>query len=367
MPRSLSSQVSDGAGGLRELLRPRVNRSELVFFTKQLAAFLQSGVTMGDALGHIAGQLWGGHLREVVRDLQRRVRSGIALSHSLRAYPDVFPPLYVGLVAAGEAAGNLDVVLKELGNFLAKERRFAGRLRSALAYPLIVLALSLLTVYLLLTQVMPRFKALAEGLDVELPWVTRFMFALGDVLASPYFVLGSLLAAAFGGWYVFARGQGRDWLAQAVARLPVLERVYRYGDYYRWALVMSLLKRAGVPLAEGMGYASQVVFLEDFRQGLLQGSRRVRMGLSLSLALAEYLPPLLLAVVRTGEESGRLDELLRDAALYYEELLDETLEVLGALVQPVMIVLVGGVVLFILAAVFLPYGSILQGVQNLQR
>lgn len=358
---------SRGISFFWDSVRPRVSRAELVFFTKQLAAFLQSGVTIGSALEHIAVQVRGGYLREVVVGLQRRVRSGIAFSQALRAYPEVFSPLYVGLVAAGEAAGNLDVVLKELGHFLSKERRFVGRMRSALAYPIIVLVLSLLTVYLLLTQVMPRFQALAEGLDVDLPWVTRMMFAISDVLASPYFLLASALALGLGIWYLFSGFRGQKALAQWLAKVPVLEQVYRYADYYRWAMVMSLLKRAGVSLTEGMGYASQVAFLRDFREGLELAVRRVRMGLPLSLALAEYLPPLLLAVVRTGEETGRLDVLLRDAAFYYEELLDETLEVLGALVQPVMIVLVGGVVLFILAAVFLPYGSILQALQTLQR
>lgn len=360
----MTERVRGNTGGF--LFRRKVGIGDLVFFTKQLAAFLQSGVSIADALGYIAEGIRSPTLSEVVLALRRRVLTGLTLAQAMRAHPEVFNPLYVGLVEAGERAGKLDLVLKELAEFLAKERRFVGRMRSAMAYPAIVLALSVVTVYVLLTQMMPKFRALAEGLDVELPWISRAMFAIGDFLASPYFILTVLGAAGVGAWYMLGES-GPKVLANLLRRVPMLERVYRYGDYYRFCSVLSLLKRSGIPLNQDLRQVRSVVVMEDFRQKLSTAALKVENGFPLSVALIDAVPPLLLAVIRTGENTGRLDELLKDAARYYEELLEETLEVVSSLVQPVLIVVVGGVVLFILAAVFLPYGTLLQGIQNLGR
>lgn len=346
--------------------RRGVGLGDLVFFTKQLAAFLTSGVALSEALGYIAEGTRSPALREVVDSLRRKVLTGLTLSQSMRSHPEVFSPLYVGLVASGERSGNLDAILKELGEFLAKERRFIGRIRSALAYPVVVLVLSLLTVYLLLTQVMPRFKVLATDLGVDLPWISRALFALGDFLASPLFLLLVLALLGWGAWYYLTQGRS-ELMVEVLRRLPQVDRLYRYGDYYRFCSVMSLLKRAAVPLNEALRQTREVVAAKDFKVALGEAARKVENGFPLSVALAQGVPPLLLAVVRTGERTGRLDELLRDAARYYEELLEETLEVVSSLIQPILLVGVGGVVLFILAAVFLPYAALLQGVQNMGR
>lgn len=337
---------------------------ELSFFSKQMAAFVRSGVNLAEALGFVADQA-SPFLKQVVLSLRRRVQMGAPLSRAMAA-EDVFPPYYVGLVEAGERSGTLDTVFQRLGDHLSRERRYLGRVRSAMAYPLVVLVLSIVVSYLLLTFLVPKFAALALDLEVELPFITRMLFSVASFLGHPLFPLSVLLLVGGGVFYLARQGKLRPLLATLLQRVPAVQRIYLYSDLYRWTGMMALMKGAGLRLVDALALSSSMVSMNSLRDAIAVARQRVALGLPLYKALEGGMPPLVVALVRTGEGTGEVDRLLMDASRYYEELLEEALETASAFVQPLVLVFVGGVVFFILVAVFLPYGSILQAVQGLR-
>lgn len=338
---------------------------ELAFFAKQLSALLRSGVTVGDGLLYL---LEGASrpMQALILDVRRKVLTGIPFSRALAA-SGAFPPYFVGLVEVGERIGNLDQVLSRLAAFLVRERRFLGRVRSAMLYPAVVMALAFAVTYLLLATVVPQFARMASELDLSLPWVTRAVFALGEVVANPLFAAALLLLAAGGLWYLARRGALREVLPLLAQRVPALRSLYLNADLLRWTSMMALMKGSGMRVYEALGLSAALVSLPDLRAGIERARQKAALGIPLYVALEGVMPRLVLAMVRTGEESGEMDRLLEDTAQYYEEMLEESLERVASFVQPALLVVVGGIVFFILAAVFLPYGALLQAVQEMGR
>ncbi len=346
----------------------RVSQVELLFFTRELAAFVRSGVAVSRALIFLERQASSGFFRAVIWEVASMVQRGIAFSEAIARFPEVFPPLYVAVVKAGESAGTLDRALANLAGYIARERRFMGKLRSAIAYPVFVLVASLLVVYFLVVGIVPRFAELSKGFGIELPFLTRLMVDLASFMGSPPFLLLLVLGGG-GAFFAFSRlEEVRDRLQRRLLSLRVVGELYVYMEVGRFAQGMALLLGSGVSVLEALRLMRPVFGFTVFRRAVDSAHELVKVGLSLSQALGRSLvwPKILLALVAVGEETGSVDRMLEDFAGYANERFEELGEMVTAFVQPLLTVAVGGVVLFILLAVLLPYANIVQQIQNLR-
>lgn len=334
----------------------RLSGTALVLFTRQLATLFSAGLPLDEVLAATADGA-DGALRTLTLALRARVMEGSSLAQALAEFPATFPPLYRASVAAGEQAGRLGTVLSQLAAHLESRDAMRRRVILALAYPLLLLFFALLVVSGLMLYVVPEVTGVFVRNGQTLPWATRTLLAISAGLQAGVWWLIAAALAAIGGlmasWRraAFVRWRHRNWL-----RVPLLSRLLIALDSARYARTLALLGASAVPLLDAMSLANATVANHDLRAALGQAAARVREGVPLAQALARsgWFPPLAVRLIASGERAGRLDAMLDEAAAQLERELDMVLSVLMAALGPVVIVLVGGLVLFIVLAILLP-------------
>jgi general secretion pathway protein F len=334
----------------------RLSGTALVLFTRQLATLFGAGLPLDEVLAATADGA-DGAMRTLTLSLRARVMEGSSLAQALAEFPATFPPLYRASVAAGEQAGRLGTVLSQLAAHLESRDAMRRRVIAALAYPILLLFFALLVVSGLMLYVVPEVTGVFVRNGQALPWATRTLLAISAGLqAGVWWLIAAALAASGGllaSWRrpAFVRWRHRNWL-----RVPLLSRLLIALDSARYARTLALLGASAVPLLDAMSLANATVANHDLRAALGQAAARVREGVPLAQALARsgWFPPLAVRLIASGERAGRLDAMLDEAAAQLERELDMVLSVLMAALGPVVIVLVGGLVLFIVLAILLP-------------
>jgi len=334
----------------------RLSAIMLVLLTRQLATLFGAGLPLDEVLA-AAAEGADGSMRTVTLALRARVMEGSSLAQALAEFPATFSPLYRGSVAAGEQAGRLGVVLAQLAAHLEARDVLRRRVIAALAYPILLLFFALLVVSGLMLYVVPEVTGVFVRNGQSLPWATRTLLAISAGLQAGVWWLLALLLAALAGLMVswrrpaFERWRHRSWL-----RVPLLSRLLIALDSARYARTLALLGASAVPLLDAMNLANATVANRQLRDALSHAAARVREGAPLAQALAGtgWFPPLALRLIASGERAGRLDAMLDEAAAQLERELDTVLSVLMAALGPVVIIAVGGLVLFIVLAILLP-------------
>ncbi len=336
----------------------RIKAKDIALMTRQLAAMVQAGVPILQAFELLRrGQRHRGML-DLVSQLRTQVATGASLSQALARFPRQFNSLYVSLIAAGELGGVLDTVLDRLALYLEKTQALQAKVRGALMYPLAVLVVALGVVVVVLGWVIPSFKTVFVSLGADLPAPTRWLLALSDGLwhRGP---AGLVVLAALGlglRWAVRTRPRWRRGWDWAWLRVPVLGPLLRDAVVARWSRTLSTLLAAGVPLVEALvpvGRVAGNVVFEEATQGL---RRAVLRGSSVNAALLEasVFPAMLVQLAAIGEASGTLDAMLAKAAEYHERAVDEQVAGLSTLLEPLIIVVLGGIIGAMVLAMYLP-------------
>ncbi len=328
----------------------RVGRAELALFTRQLATFCRAGISILDGLQVLYEQASSSLMRRALEGMIADLGAGAALSTAISRQPRVFPPLYADLIRSAEAAGGLEAVLQHLADYLSREERAARRLRNALVYPIVVCCLALAVVSVLIGFVLPAFADLFSDFGATMPLPTRLLLAVGDFcrLHVPA-IFGS--AAVLGVAMVLAartRG-GRERWQRLQLRLPLLGQLVRYAMVERYLRALAALARAGVPPATMLRTAAAATGNVEFEQALaaVQPAMLSGEGLAGPLERTGLFPRLALQMVRVGEETGRLDANLEQAAEHYAEETDYRTARLMAVLEPALVIAVGVVVAFI--------------------
>jgi general secretion pathway protein F len=343
-------------GGSAAPWRRGLGGAQLALLSRQLATLVGSGLPIDESLAALA-EGSDGRFRALVLALRARVMEGASLAGALAEHPDTFPPLFRASIAAGESAGKLDRVLRALADYAEARDALRQRILLALTYPLLLTVVALAVVSGLLVYVVPQVTGVFAQYGQALPWPTRTLIA------------GSQWFAAWGGWLLaallLAAGAAtlalrqpalrRSWHA-LLLRLPVSGRLLRAAESSRFARTLALLTGSAVPLLDALAIASQVVHNLPLREALARVAVRVREGQGFARALAEtrQFPPIAVRLIASGEKSGRLDAMLAEAAAHQERELDGALGVAMAALGPGVILLVGGLVLFIVLAILLP-------------
>jgi len=338
----------------------RVKREELMHLSRQLGAFIRAGLPLLEAVHTLAVEAGNASVRRMMLEVEDGLRRGDKLSECLDRHPKIFPEFYRGILRSAELTGQLDTVLDQLARYLERDLEARRRIKAALIYPAMIALMSVVTVVVLASFVLPRFKVFFESLDAELPLPTRMLLGVTDFLAVWWWALlaGSVIVGV-GGFLLDRTGPGRFARDRVLLAVPVLGDTIRYALVERFCRILASMVAAGVPLPEALRVATgslrNVVFqraLGRVGEALLEGE-----GLAAPLAATKLFPGTASQMMRVGEDTGTLDTQLEVTARYYEGELDYKLKKLTALFEPAVIVVMGGVVGFVaLALIKAMYG-----------
>ena len=334
-----------------------INSSDLTVFSRQLANLVAGGLPLMRTFAALTEHTENPRLKVVMQRMQQDVQGGKALWEALSAHPKVFPPLYVSMVKAGEASGQLSDVLQWLADYQEKEQTRKMQIRSALAYPTLLITVGIISVFMLITFVVPRFVVIFKEFDQALPLPTVIMLALSGFLTTWWWAIIGAIIAVVAGFKAYARTfGGRIRVDGWRLRLPLFGKLSLKAAVSRFARTTATLLRGGVPLLDSMSVVREVVGNEVLARGADQVREGMREGESFAGRLRDtgVFPPLLTHMVGVGEETGDLQGTLLTVANSYDVEVDASLKSIVSLIEPLIIVVVGSTIAFIILAMLLP-------------
>lgn len=359
-------EVREGAGETSAFARRGLGTVQLALLTRQLATLLGAGLPIDEALAALSEQADSHRQRALVVALRARVSEGASLAGALREFPESFPDIFCATVGAGEQSGHLDTVLDKLADHAEASDVLRQKVLAALAYPLLLTLVAIAVVTGLLGWVVPQIVGVFENLHQALPWPTRALIALSGFVRHWAWLLVLLLVAGV----LLARLALRRETLRArwhalLLRLPLIGRLERAANTARATRTLALLAGSAVPLLDALGIAAQVIPNLPMRAALREAAIKVREGSAFSRALADsgQFPPVALRLIASGERSGQLPHMLEEAAQQAQRELDRWLTALTAVLGPLVILLVGAMVLFIVLAILLPIFNLNQMVK----
>ncbi|MEM7165671.1 MAG: type II secretion system inner membrane protein GspF [Planctomycetota bacterium] len=335
----------------------KVKLSELATFTRQLSTLLQSGVHLSESLTVLVDQVEDRRTELIIRDVREKVVSGAGLAEALSFHPTHFSDLYVNMVRAGEASGNLDEVLLRLAEFLQQQNKLKGKVVTALTYPAIMVLVGVAVVIFLMSYVVPKITEILLEREQELPMPTEVLIAVSAFLKS-YWVL--MLLAGLGVMIAtrmfYATERGRLTIDTWILRIPVVGTLFKKQAISRFEITFSTLLRSGLPALEALNIVSRVVNNALLTLTLEQVAERIIEGADIATPLrrSKIFPPMVAYMVAVGEQSGELEEILERIAIAYEEEIDTSIQRMTAMFEPMVIIFLAIIVGFIIMAVLLP-------------
>jgi general secretion pathway protein F len=341
----------------------RLAAATLALITRQLATLVTSGMPLDQALAAVAEQADQPGAARLLVAIREQVAAGESLAGALSRFPRTFSPLYRGLAAVGAESGRLGMVLSSLADYLEARQVLRQKFATALIYPAVVAVVALAVIAALLFYVVPQIVAVYEQSRQTLPWLTRALIASSDFMRATGWYWAGLLAVAGVTLALLLRGERWRERAQALLlRTPIIGRVLSGLDTARFASTLSILTGSGAPLLRALETAAGVIWAAPIRRAAQGAAAHVREGVSLARALASQrvFPALLVHLVANGEQSGQLPAMLERAAREQDADVERRLTWLAALVQPILIVVMGGIVLVLVLAVMLPIVSMNQ-------
>ena len=348
--KSAGQSLSFSVGG------KKLGNKQLTLFTRQLSSLIQVS-PLEEALRTVSRQNEKEHVRDILSNVHSGVLEGQRLSEAMKREPKSFPPLFRAMVSAGETSGSLPQIAERLANLLERQAEMRGKLISALAYPIVLALVAMMVVFGLMISVVPRVVEQFDDVDQQLPLITRVVIGISGFLAAYWWVIALLLVA--GGilmWRLLKDPKIRYGVDAFILRLPLLGRLLRDLHAARMARTMSTMVASRLPVLEGLRLTSQTVrnsVLKEATEGIVEA---IRGGGSLSGAMraAGVFPPLLVYLTASGESSGQLDGMLERAADYLEREFDNFTSTALSLLEPAIIVVMGGMVAVIILAILLP-------------
>ncbi len=342
--------------------RPRASKNELVIFTRQLSTMIGAGISLLESLEVLTEQAETPGMKATCAQLAAELRGGSDLSAAMATCPKVFTPLYVSMVTAGEASGQMDVILVRLADYVESIEDLKREIRAAMTYPVISLVLVLAITAFLMIGVVPGFKEVFEGLGAELPALTRNVLAISDWLRAQWYVLiFGLVGACVGFAMVRKTERGKLALDHLVLRVPVFGQLARKVALARFSRTFATLVRSGVPIMGTLEIVAETAGNRVIASAVHASRESVRNGNMLSEPLSQtwVFPPMVVRMIAIGERSGALEALLEKIAEFYDSQVKATIKSLTSLIEPLLICFMGGIVGVVILSVFLPILNII--------
>ncbi|GKU32024.1 type II secretion system F family protein [Clostridium folliculivorans] len=335
----------------------RVTTKDISIFCRQFYTMLDAGVSINSSLNILARQLPNKKLREVLSKVEDNVKKGETLSESMKLQGKVFPDLLISMVETGEMSGNLDSVMLRMSTHFEKENKINNKIKGAMVYPAVLSVMAVSVVTILLTFVMPTFIDMFTQSGVVLPLPTRILLAISGALSKHGLVIFLILILiVLGLRYYFKSDSGQLFISKFKLTFPVVKGLNQKIIVSRFTRTLSTMLSSGVSLVQALETVSEVVGnriaqdkLLEIREELIKGE-----GLSKPIEESKIFPPMLASMIKIGEESGSLDEILNKTADFYDEEVETTIQTTTALIEPLLLVVMGGVVGFIVISIMMP-------------
>ena len=346
----------------------KVKTKDLVVFTRQLATMINAGVPMARSLNTLQTQTENKAFKEKLGQIAKKVESGIGLGKALAEHPEVFSNIYINMVSAGEEGGILDEVLNRLALQVEKDAEIKHKVKSAMAYPVVVSVITLVAFFGLMTFVIPKLGAIIQNMGGELPTLTRVMLSISNFMRSPIFIalvfIGGPLAI-FGLRRYLRTDKGLYRFHRILLKLPIVKVFITKVAIARFSRIFSSLMAAGVTVLVSIETTSSAIGNKVIERELLGASEKVRNGVPLSVSLAgsQVFPPIVSQMLAIGEETGQIDKILVKVAEYYETEVDTFVNALSSIIEPLMILVLGAIVGLVAASVFGPLTSLTESIK----
>ena len=343
----------------------KVKLNSMVIFSRQFATMIDAGVAIVRCLDIQEGQTKDPSLKPVIAQCKKDVKGGLSLTDAFSKHPNVFSRLYVNMVKAAETGGILDKILDRLAAFLENEQEIRGKIKSAMIYPILVLIFALLMVVALLLFVLPKFKEIFDSMNVEMPGATKFLFALSG-FAQHYWYIG--LGAGFGGymfyrWYSKTDTGGRQ-VDLLKLKLPVVGELVQKMAISRFSRTFATLIASGVPMMRSLEIVGDTSGNRVIAQTIENARNAIREGQKISTPLAQsnLFPGMVTHMIDIGEETVRLSEMLSKVSDFYDSEVENAVKTLTSLIEPCLIVTMGGIVGFIAVSIMAPIFKLISNI-----
>jgi type IV pilus assembly protein PilC len=335
----------------------KVSAKNLAVFTRQFSVMIDAGLPLVQCLDILGSQEEDKNFAAVILATRTDVESGASLADAMRRHPKTFDPLFTNMIAAGEAGGILDTILKRLATYIEKAVKLAGQVKSAMIYPVAVIVIAGAVVGVILWKVIPTFAALFSGLGADLPLPTRVVIGLSDNLVRffPFLLVGAGLAG-YGFKQYYATDKGRRVVDATTLKMPVLGNIMRKIAVARFCRTLSTLISSGVPILDGLEITAKTAGNSIVEDAIMVTRKSIERGETISVPLKDtnVFPPMVTQMIGVGEATGALDTMLAKIADFYEEEVDTAVAGLLTLLEPIMIAILGVVVGGIVIAMYMP-------------
>lgn len=335
----------------------RVNSKRLAIFTRQFSVMIDAGLPLVQCLEILGGQQDNRLFQKIILAVRQDVEAGSSLAEAMRKHPKAFDDLYVNMVAAGEAGGILDTILRRLSTYIEKAVKLKGQVKTALIYPVSVLAVASIVVFIILWKVIPTFAALFAALGAQLPLPTRMVIKASNFVASYIiFIIAAFVALGFFLTRYYATYRGRRVIDGIVLKLPVLGDIMKKIAVARFCRTLATLTSSGVPILDGLEITARTAGNAIIEDAIMGVRKSVEAGRTIAEPLAEtkVFPSMVVQMISVGEQTGALDAMLTKIAEFYEDEVDNAVEGLMKLMEPIMIAILGTVIGTIIVAMYMP-------------
>ena len=333
-------------------------KTKMVFF-RQMATMVKAGLSLSMAVDLVSQEEKNLIFKDILIDVKSRLDRGIPFSQAMRAHT-VFNNMMISLVQAGEEGGLLDDSLDRVARLMEKQAALTGKIKSAMFYPSFIIFFAISTVIVFIAFILPKFKEVFSGMGIDLPALTQFMFDLGDYCTENWQLILIVAAVGFGtlGWLLTSKTT-KPMMDRVKLKTPIIKSLVFKSCMARATQTLAALVTAGVPILRGLEMAESAAGNEVIRVGFADLQTSTKLGLPLGQAAtnAKVFPPLVCQMMRIGEETGHLDDMLERVAIWYDQELDEQIKAITSLMEPFMIMFVGGIVALIAMAIFGPITS----------
>jgi type IV pilus assembly protein PilC len=338
-------------------LKGKIKQKNVVVFCRIFSTMINAGLPLIQCLDLLAQQEQNKAFSTIIRSIKEDIEGGTSLTNALKKYPKIFDDLFVNLIAAGEAGGILDVILERLSSYMEKAMKLKSRVKGAMTYPVAVLVISMAVVALLLLKVIPVFQKMFEGMGGKLPGLTQALITASEFTQKYFLFIVVILVIIYIAFTRFYKTEKGRWIVDSlVLKAPIFGDLMKKVAVAKFSRTLSTMMSSGVPILEGLAIVSKTSGNVVVENALLKTRQSISEGRSIAEPLAEtgIFPPMVVQMISVGEATGALDSMLSKIAAFYDDEIDVAVDSMTALLEPVMMVFLGGIVGGMIIAMYLP-------------
>ncbi len=338
-------------------LRGSVKGKDVVIFSRQFSTMISAGLPLIQCLDILASQEQNKSFARIIRNIKDDIEGGSTLTDALKKYPKVFDDLFINMIAAGEAGGILDTILNRLATYLEKAMKLKRKVKGAMTYPAVVLFVSFAVITLLLVKVVPVFQSIFAGMGRELPLLTQSLIDLSSfVTNNALYIVGALIVAVVALVKFYQTDKGRYLFDRMILKPPVIGLLMRRVAIAKFTRTLSTMISSGVPILDGLEITSRTAGNKIIEKALMETRKNISEGKTIAepLAATSVFPPMVVQMIAVGEATGSLDSMLTKIADFYDDEVETAVNAMTSMLEPMLMVFLGGVVGGMIVAMYLP-------------